>query len=147
MAYQQPSLVIKCQIQYISKSKVGDPKAPFSSATTPRFMGGCNSFLQIAPLYPRYVPYNAVLSKVASSTIFWGFGMTRPGIEPWSPRPWTNTTHKANGLENIHILFVTTFCRFFFFLIWSFILQTVKWFQVFLTQIILLTINHLFEQS
>ena len=28
-----------------------------------------------------------VLSKEASSTIFWVFGITRPGIEPRSPRP------------------------------------------------------------
>ena len=33
-----------------------------------------------------------MLSKVASSTIFWVFGMTRPWIEPWSPRPLANTT-------------------------------------------------------
>ena len=28
-----------------------------------------------------------MLSKAAPSTIFWVFGMTRPGIEPRSPRP------------------------------------------------------------
>ena len=32
-----------------------------------------------------------MLSKVASSTIFWVFGMTRPGIELQSPRPLMNT--------------------------------------------------------
>ena len=32
-----------------------------------------------------------VLNKVLSSTIFWVFGMTRPGIEPRSPGPLTNT--------------------------------------------------------
>ena len=32
-----------------------------------------------------------MLSKVASSTIFWVFGMIRPGIEPRSPRPLANT--------------------------------------------------------
>ena len=36
-------------------------------------------------------PYNAVLSKAASSTSFWVFGMTRPGIEPRSPGPLANT--------------------------------------------------------
>ena len=30
----------------------GDPKAPFSIATTPRCGGGCYSFLWISPLYP-----------------------------------------------------------------------------------------------
>ena len=37
----------------------GDPKAPFSIATTPRFRGGRYSFPWIAPLYPWYVPYIA----------------------------------------------------------------------------------------
>ena len=32
-----------------------------------------------------------MLSKEASSTIFWVFGMTRPGIEPRSPEPLANT--------------------------------------------------------
>ena len=32
-----------------------------------------------------------MLSKAALSTIFWVFGMTWPGIEPWSPRPFMNT--------------------------------------------------------
>ena len=31
---------------------VGDSKAPFSIATTPRCWGGCYSFPWIAPLYP-----------------------------------------------------------------------------------------------
>ena len=37
----------------------GDQKAPFSIATTPRCRGGRYSFLWIAPLYSRYVPYIA----------------------------------------------------------------------------------------
>ena len=37
----------------------GDPKAPFSIATTPRCRGGCYSFPWIAPLYPWSLPYNA----------------------------------------------------------------------------------------
>ena len=37
----------------------GDPKAPFSIATTPRCMGGRYSIPRIAPLYPWTVPYNA----------------------------------------------------------------------------------------
>ena len=32
-----------------------------------------------------------MLSKAASSIIFWVFGMTRPGIEPQSPGPLVNT--------------------------------------------------------
>ena len=53
---------------YIIKVKVkvklativeGDPKAPFSIATTPRCRGGRYSIPRIAPLYPWTVPYNA----------------------------------------------------------------------------------------
>ena len=48
----------------ISKVKLativeGDPKAPFSIATTPRWRGGRYSIPWIAPLYPWTVPYNA----------------------------------------------------------------------------------------
>ena len=69
----------------------GDAKAPFSIATTPRCRGGRYSFPWIAPFYPWYVPFMAVLSKEVSSTIFWVFGMTRPGLEPRSPGPLANT--------------------------------------------------------
>ena len=68
-----------------------DLKAPFSISTTPRCRGGRYSFVWIVPLYPWSVPYNAELSKEASSTIFWVFGMTWPGIEPRSPGPLANT--------------------------------------------------------
>ena len=44
-------------VQYFLKE--GDPKFPFSKATTPRCRGGRNSFPWITPLYPWYVPYNA----------------------------------------------------------------------------------------
>ena len=37
----------------------GDPKAPFSIATTPKCKGERYSFPWIVPLYPRYVPYIA----------------------------------------------------------------------------------------
>ena len=37
----------------------GDPKAPFSIATTPKCWGGRYSFPWIAPLYPWYLPYKA----------------------------------------------------------------------------------------
>ena len=49
---------------YMLKKKLativeGDPKAPFSIATTPRCRGGRYSIPWIAPLYPWTVPYNA----------------------------------------------------------------------------------------
>ena len=77
-------------------SKVGDrsrgwPEGSLLIATTLMCRGGCYSFTWIAPLYPRYVPYIAVLSEEVSSTIFKVFGMTRPGIEPRSPGPLANT--------------------------------------------------------
>ena len=37
----------------------GDPKAPFSKATTPQCRGGRYSIPRIAPLYPWSLPYNA----------------------------------------------------------------------------------------
>ena len=37
----------------------GDPKAPFSIATTPRYRRGLYFFPWIAPLYPWSLPYNA----------------------------------------------------------------------------------------
>ena len=47
-----------------------DPKAPFSIATTPRFKGRRYSIPWIFLLYPWFLPYNTVLGKAASSTIF-----------------------------------------------------------------------------
>ena len=80
----------------------GDPKVPFSIATTPRCRGGRHSIPWIAQVYPWSSPYSAVLSKAASSTIFWVFGITRPGIERWSPRPLANTLLiKPMALMNI----------------------------------------------
>ena len=51
-------------ISDVSKVKLativeGDPKVPFSIATTPRCRGGRYSIPWIAPLYPWTVPYNA----------------------------------------------------------------------------------------
>ena len=49
---------------YIYKVKLatlveGNPKAPFSIATTPKCRGWCISIPWIFPLYPRSLPYNA----------------------------------------------------------------------------------------
>ena len=80
----------------ISKVKLAtvvedDQKAPLSITTTPRCRGRRYSFPLIAPLYPWYVPHDAVLSKEVSSTIFKVFGLTQPGIEPRSPGPLAST--------------------------------------------------------
>ena len=49
-----------------------NPKAPFSIATKPRYRGGWNSFLWIAPFYPRYVPYNAEFQARRYHVSFFG---------------------------------------------------------------------------
>ena len=56
------------------------------------FLCACvTSFHGFAPLYPWYAPYNAVLSKEASSTMFLVFGMTRPEFETRSAGPLAKT--------------------------------------------------------
>ena len=44
------------QVKKLATVVEGDPKAPFSTATTPMSWGGRHSFLWIAPLYSWYVP-------------------------------------------------------------------------------------------
>ena len=69
-----------------------DPKASFSIATTPRCVGeGATAFPGL--FHFTLDPYLLLLSlsKAASSTIFWVFGMIRPEIEPRSPGPLANT--------------------------------------------------------
>ena len=41
-----------------------------------------------------------MLSNAAPSTIFWVFGMARPGIEPWSSEPLANTLLTGPLLQN-----------------------------------------------
>ena len=63
----------------------GDLKAPFLIATTARCRGGCYSIPWITPLYPWSLPYNAELSKVASSTIFFFFNLWYDSTWDWTP--------------------------------------------------------------
>ena len=67
----------------------GDLKAPFLIATTPRCWGRCYSIPWIAPLYPWSLLYGAKQGSIKYH--FWVFGMTQPGIEPWSPGALVNT--------------------------------------------------------
>ena len=53
--YDNCILYVKVKLATIVE---GDPKAPFSIATTPRCWGGRYSIPRIAPLYPWTVPYN-----------------------------------------------------------------------------------------
>ena len=82
----------------------GNPKAPFSQATTLGCRGGNTPFPGL--LHFIIDPYfiMLVLNKVASSTIFWVFGMTRPGIEPLASRTIGKLfTHQANKNINMKV--------------------------------------------
>ena len=60
----------------------GDPKAPFSIATTPRCRGGRYYNPWIVPLYSWSVPYNAESKARRHQTPFFGvFDLIQPGIE------------------------------------------------------------------
>ena len=94
-------LTVKCCLENYSTSKVkvklativeGDLKAPFSIATTPRLVAeDTTPFTGL--VHFTLDPYFIMLSikEAASGIIFWIFGMTQSGIEPWSPRPLANT--------------------------------------------------------
>ena len=69
----------------------GDPKAPFSVATTPKCRVGRYSFHWIAPLTPNTLLTMLSVKQEASSTIFWVFGMSQPGIDPRSLGSWKTT--------------------------------------------------------
>ena len=76
----------------------GDPKAPFSIATTPRYRRGNYSFPWIAPLYPWYIPYDAVLSKEVSSTIL---------LRLWYDSTWDWTpVFLAIGKHSTHFIII-----------------------------------------
>ena len=64
----------------------GDPKAPFSIATTPRGREGRYWIPMIAPLFPWPVAYNA--ECWASSTIFESFVWLDLGLKPGPPDHW-----------------------------------------------------------
>ena len=69
----------------------GDPKAPFSIATTQRCRGRCYSFLWIVLL--TLDPYLIMLSVKQGSIKYHvlSLGMTRPGVESWPSGPLANT--------------------------------------------------------
>ena len=95
-------------------------KAPFSLANWLRCKGECYTFPWITPLYPWHIPYNAVLSKEASRTIFWVFDMIRPGIEPRSPEPLANTLYLSISLLFLDFFYLLALMCSFFFLLFSF---------------------------
>ena len=70
----------------------GEPKAPFSIATTPRCREGASPFLGL--LHFTFHTYGIILSvkqgRIKYHFFKKVFGMTRPGIEPRSPGPLAN---------------------------------------------------------
>ena len=78
-----------------------DPKAPFSIATTSQCREGRYSIPRIAPLYLWSSPYSTesqVLSKAASSTIFW---VWYDSTWDWTPVSQTISEHSTH-LEIIY---------------------------------------------
>ena len=92
-----------------TKSKVGDRRRRraegcFSIATTPTCWGGATPFPGLVRFTLDTHLYCWVFSKEISKTIFWIFGMTRPGIEPRSPRSLANTLPtRPMSWSNIYI--------------------------------------------
>ena len=79
---------------YIKLSTIieGDPKAPFSIATTSMCVSeGATPFFGLLH-FPLILTLNAV-KQGGIKYHFWVFGMTRPRIEPRSSRPLANSTH------------------------------------------------------
>ena len=75
----------------------GDPKVPFSIATTPRFRGRCYSFPWIAPLY--LDPYLIMLSVKQGSTKSYFLSLWYDSTWEWtlvSRAISEHATHKAN---------------------------------------------------
>ena len=69
-------------------------RAHFPIATTQRCRGEHYSFPRITPF--TLDPYLIMLSVKQGGIkyhFFEVFGITRPGIEPWSPKPFVNTNH------------------------------------------------------
>ena len=96
--YWKPIVIIKTEHSRLTPYKVklateieGDPKAPFSIATTPSCWGGRYSIPRTAPLYPWSSPIVLSAKQGGIKYHFKVFGMTRPGTEPQSPGPLANT--------------------------------------------------------
>ena len=81
----------------------GDPKAPFSIATAPRYRGGRYSIPWIAPLYSWSLPYNARRHKVPffNSLVWLDLGLNPGLLEHWqtlySLGQWSGWHTKLKG--------------------------------------------------
>ena len=93
----------------------GEPKTPFSMATTPSCKGGCYFFPRIAQLT---LDVYLIMLNVKQGGIkyhFWVFGMTRPGIEPRSPGSFSPNwgSKKRNKKESMICLTAKSSQNFF----------------------------------
>ena len=103
-------------VRNTSKSKVGDcsrerPEGSFFNSYNTEVLGRTLLFsLDCSTLPSIRTLYCWVLSKEVSSSIFKVFGMTWPGIEPWSPGALANTL----PTRSMSLNFVFTFNAFTF---------------------------------
>ena len=84
----------------------GDPKAPFSIATTPRCRGERHSFPSIAPLYPWYVPYN--LSVMQGGIKYHFLSLWYGSTWDWTPVSRTIGEYSVANQANIRRRNATT---------------------------------------
>ena len=84
-------IYIKIKLLTIVK---GDLECSLFNSYYTKVMGGCYFFLSIVPLYPWYIPYNTVLNKEVSTTIFFFFSFSESlvwleqGLNPGLPSHW-----------------------------------------------------------
>ena len=104
-------------IIYISKVKLltlvkGDPKAPFSIATTPKCSGGCYSIPWIAPLYPWSLPYNAECWARQYQVIFFeSLIWLDLGLNPGLPDHWRTLYSLGHWLDIYIYIYIYIYCH------------------------------------
>ena len=77
----------------------GDPKAPFSIATTPRCWGGCYSFPWSVPLY--FGPYLIMLSIKQGSIKYHFLSLWYDLTWDWTQVSWASGEHSARPMSGI----------------------------------------------
>ena len=77
-----------------------DPKAPFSTVTTPRCKGGCYSIPWVAPLY--LDPNLIMLSIKQGSIKYYFLSLLYDTTRDWTPVSWTNAELHIHTRIHIH---------------------------------------------
>ena len=95
---------IKCKKVNLLTIVEGHPKAPFSIATTSRCMGRALLLSLDCSTLPLICTLCWVLSKFASSNIFWVFGMTRPGIRTPVYQAICNYEKNESEIEVLYVI-------------------------------------------